>query len=533
LYPKKFDGTTDKVEQWYGINYKDTPLDADLLKILNNPGKNDELHLPHPNPFLPEDFSRHPPQEKHISETPKATLIEDRGTLWYKYDAKFNVPKAYQLFDLISPCAYASPTHTVMTNLFCRLVTDALNEYLYDAQIANLSYSLFVLNEGIRLIIKGYNCKQAILRDLILDKIRNIVIDPERFAVIKESQTRSYANFDKDHPYQRVMYENCFNLETSRWANDQYLEAIGAITLEQTQQHVANLFEYLYVELIAVGNISFDEAIASINAVFKITGAKPLNLSMVPVRSHLKLPIGYQAVKRVAGFNPQEKNSAIEVLYQVGRDDPVLNAKIDLFDHLTSAAAGNQLRTNEQLGYIVWSGTKSDYGIKSYRVLIQSDVQPPNYLHERIEVWLQSYEETLVAMPEEEFEENKKGLIARKLEKDKSLKDETARYSLEVQFPRTHLFKRAEIEAEEVGKLTKDDMLAFFKTFFSDKSTSRSKLTTEIYGKDHPIPEDGLAEGIALIKGGAEQAKTFQALHEVYEPLYLVLRDKPAAHNMF
>jgi len=51
----------------------------------------------------------------------------------------------------------------VMTKLFGRLVTDALNEFAYDAEVAGLGYTISNTSEGFQLIVKGYNCKQYVL----------------------------------------------------------------------------------------------------------------------------------------------------------------------------------------------------------------------------------------------------------------------------------------------------------------------------------------------------------------------------------
>lgn len=42
----------------------------------------------------------------------------------------------------------------VMTKLYCKLVNDALNEFVYDAEVAGLKYSMKTTFEGILLIIK-------------------------------------------------------------------------------------------------------------------------------------------------------------------------------------------------------------------------------------------------------------------------------------------------------------------------------------------------------------------------------------------
>ena len=51
-----------------------------------------------------------------------------------------------------------------------------------------------------------------------------------------------------------------------------------------------------------------------------------------------------------------------------------------------------QLRTTEQLGYIVWSGARSVSNIEGLRVTVQSSVQDPRALDSRIDAFLQQFE---------------------------------------------------------------------------------------------------------------------------------------------
>ena len=52
-------------------------------------------------------------------------------------------------------------------------------------------------------------------------------------------------------------------------------------------------------------------------------------------------------------------------------------------------------------------------------------------------------------------------------------------------------FDRDRIEAEEIGKLTKQDVLAFYRRFISHKSKERRKLATHVVS----VKEDGAGGG--------------------------------------
>lgn len=62
---------------------------------------------------------------------------------------------------------------------------------------------------------------------------------------------------------------------------------------------------------------------------------------------------------------------------------------IDLVSQIINEPCYNVLRTQEQLGYIVFSGVRKANGAKGLRVLIQS-TKHPEYVETRIEKFLAS-----------------------------------------------------------------------------------------------------------------------------------------------
>jgi len=70
--------------------------------------------------------------------------------------------------------------------LYSQLVSDALEEFSYNADLAGLSYNLTNQSTGIYLALSGYNDKISILAQHVLDKAKNLVVNSERLEVYKE-----------------------------------------------------------------------------------------------------------------------------------------------------------------------------------------------------------------------------------------------------------------------------------------------------------------------------------------------------------
>lgn len=123
--------------------------------------------------------------------------------------------------------------------------------------------------------------------------------------------------------------------------------------------------------------------------------------------------------------NPQEQNNSISYCCQFGvRSDDALRPMLSLLVHLIHEPAFDQLRTQEQLGYVVSTSTSVAASAMALGIKIQS-TRAPWFLEERVEAFLEQFRDTLAGMSQEDFEAKKDGLIVKLLERPKNLYEET------------------------------------------------------------------------------------------------------------
>ena len=82
-----------------------------------------------------------------------------------------------------------------------------------------------------------------------------------------------------------------------------------------------------------------------------------------------------------------------------------------------------QLRTKEQLGYIVHSALWELNALAGLRIIVQSE-RTAEYLEERIEALWSSFRSTLLEMDDSDFDKEKESLASKLEEKPKSLAGE-------------------------------------------------------------------------------------------------------------
>jgi insulysin len=93
--------------------------------------------------------------------------------------------------------------------------------------------------------------------------------------------------------------------------------------------------------------------------------------------------------------NEFHKASCSSLYLQCGVQEDNSNVFIDLVSQILSEPCYNVLRTQEQLGYIVFSGVRKANGAKGLRILVQS-TKHPQYVEGRIEKFLGSMVVSLV-----------------------------------------------------------------------------------------------------------------------------------------
>merc|ERR1712038_1384240 len=157
---------------------------------------------------------------------------------------------------------------------------------------------------------------------------------------------------------------------------------------------------------------------------------------------------------------------------------------------------GNELRTNEQLGYIVHTSIKTNGDdIKGLLFIIQSDSFDPLYLDERIEAFLDRMRTKIVAMDDDDFQSNITALQQSFMEKNKNISEESNKYWSAI-CNRHYLFKRLHFIADHLKSASKAEVLRFFDKYIASKSPHRRKLSVQVFAEQHmqkyqsPVPAE-------------------------------------------
>ncbi|XP_008554389.2 insulin-degrading enzyme isoform X1 [Microplitis demolitor] len=487
---KIFKDIADQSEFWYGTEYAIEKIPYDILENWTNPGLSDELKIPSVNEFIPQSFDIKCLSEERKTEITKfPTIILDNPLMrvWFKQDDEFKVPKVNLSFDFISPYAYLDPCNFNLTNLYIQLFKDSLNEYAYNASLARLSWEFSASKNGMTLLVGGYHDKHRVLLKKILDRMVNFTADKQRFEIIKELYIRNLKNFEADQPYQHAVYYLAVLLTEQGWSKDELLEAIEYLTFDRLEQFIPQLLSKTHIECLIHGNLTEAEALETIKMVENQLTKDPLddNKSKIIVPLLPKQYLLHREISLDNGShflyeieNKLHKSSCTEIYYQVGLQSTESNMHLELLGQIISEPFFDVLRTQEQLGYIVFSGIRRGNGVQGLRIIIQGD-RHPQYLEERIEAFIESVQNRIVNMSEEEFNRHKTSLANQRLEKPKKMTTLSAIFWSEIT-NRQYNFDRANIEVAYLRTITKSQILDFYNEKIKQQSPFRRKLSLHV-----------------------------------------------------
>ncbi|CAK5265298.1 unnamed protein product [Mycena citricolor] len=464
-------------EPWYGTEYHVEKFGASYLADSNAPNDIKELHLPGPNVFIPTNVEVEKRDVKEPLMRPHLIRETPLSVLWHKKDDRFWVPKGHAVIDLRSPYGNVSPRAAILTRLYSDIVTDSLTEYAYDASLGMLSYAFLQHSNGLYVTINGFNDKMSVLIEQVLDKIKNIVVDPSRLEIMKEQAKRDLNNFFLGQSYTLSDYYARSLLSEVHWTLDKLLEELPSVSAEDLQQHIKLMLSEVNLRIVVTGNLYKDEAIKIAEMAEEGLGVCKLPPTDLNDRA-LILPRGSNQTWTSTIPNPNQANSALTYYLHFG---PIVDQRMrvtsSVLTQILHEPAFDILRTKEQLGYIVsCSGWMlSGNSEKGMRIIVQSE-KNPGYLEDRVEAFLDGMKATLEAMTPEVFDEHKESVRRRWTEAEKNLKDEMARLAIHATTGHVD-FLRNEKDAQFISNVTKDDVLAMFLRDVHPASPSRAKLS--------------------------------------------------------
>ena len=473
----------DKKASYYDADYSFQKIGGEAFRKLAHPGKVEGIFYPRKNNFIPYNL-------KLVEEYPHIVRDDDLAKIWFKYDHRFKQPKIALTFRIETPKTYSSPENLELAKLYEAMVQEGLNELVYPIQMAGMSYGLSIQKKGVVLNIGGYSERIGDLIKLVTKNLKEVKVDEQKFANIKEAMVRGLKNRKLGQAYSRGGYYNWLMLLQDQYTEEEKLAALSPIKLKDVREYAKTLYEKVYVTGLIHGNWSDKEARESADILLSALGSRPL-----PETDRFEQVVEVMPPGKHFQFSRQveDNNNSLAYAIQVGEKDFSLLAQTSMIASVVESDFYTQMRTNQQLGYIVWSFNQRMEDRIFFRLLIQSSTHGPFEMTKRVNAWLKSTEKVFSELTDQEFERHKESLIVG-LEKEGDSLGAVAGdlYTLATEEKGDFRFKKKLIQAVE--GLKKEEVAQTAKKIFRDPGTSRLEVLMRAKGSQEKVPEGVISE---------------------------------------
>lgn len=413
---------TDRTEKYYGTKYSYAEITGPAYEALARPAPVAAIHVPKANPFIPTKSAL---LDAPADVKDPQRLIDEPGlSLYYLPDAEFRRPMVAQVYRFRLPRDLASVETAVLLRFYATCVNEALNEVAYTAAEAGLKFNLGASLEGVTVTIEGYDESAPRLLEVVAKNLLAFELSEDRFAALKDKIVRDLTNFPRSDAWQILAETRRTVVREYHYRPDEQLEAARTVTLAQVREFAARLYARGRVEALVHGNVTADDAMKATRRL--VDALRPTAIAPGDVLRRRLL-----TMKPGSTILTTEKlivnNSAYRQEYTLGVATPEIRAATMMLANLIEEPFYSELRTRQQLGYIVFGGAGDEENSCFTYFIIQSGDHSADVVRSRAEAVIAEIPSILPSLTDDDWATLVGGVRAELEKKDKSIAERAAR----------------------------------------------------------------------------------------------------------
>lgn len=408
--------TYNKKAKWYDTPYRVENISKASIQYWQQSPISKELILSDKNLFIPEKLTLRR-LTKPIKQNPTPLIQQEGFELWFLQETQFRIPKGVIFVAIDSLEGVNSVKNNVKLRVCIEMLEDKVNESTYQALIAGLNYNLYTTQTGAGLVLSGFTEKMPLLLELLLAAFKNRTFEPKRFFAIKQQLLRTWNNTKHNKPVNQLHNLMSGILQPQVPPYEALIDALESLEVKELADFVLDFLSQIHINLFVYGNWQEKEAKALGKKIKKALYIKDQTYKKV-IRPLLLL----EGAKSVAyQHDCNHEDSAVLVYYQSKDISPEKSALYTLAQQLMSATFFHQLRTKQQLGYMVGTSNMPLNRRPGLVFYVQSPKVGPNTLLDAIDDFLNAFFMVLLSLTEAQWQASKQGLITKLKEPEASL----------------------------------------------------------------------------------------------------------------
>lgn len=455
--------TADQEIPFYEGRYAVKAFTPDELAHWRKVAKRTRLQLPPANDLFTDKPA---PLVKAVHTTPYPVLSQAGVEAWLVHNEHFHDDKGLLEISLNIDFAYDTPEETVAASLLSDIYNARQISLADRAGRAGIYIGLGLSPEkGQSFSLYGYSEKQPLLVEKMMQEYAALEINANELNNLRDRYIKSLINQRKEIPFRQAFSRIGKNLrEKGRWDNTELIAVAEKITLEKVRQHHKRVLDNHLLRIYAAGNFT-EATIASLAE----KAAQTLGSSRLPEQRYTVAIVPPRAgLQQSDTFDVDPTDSALVDLYLSTQQDMNQSAQLRLLNGLFSTDIFTQLRTQEQLGYVVGSFGDHVNDYPMFGLFVQSTNTDLTALKARMDKFRVDYLAVLQSLDPAQLEQLKAAEIAQIQQKPNDYRAEASRHLTDFSAGTFSFDRKARLVAA-LEKVSKADLIASYKTLVLGK----------------------------------------------------------------
>ncbi|WP_392561634.1 pitrilysin [Orbus sturtevantii] len=482
---------TDKRAYFVDAPYRIDSITAKQSQDLMEQAAKLSFELPLLNPYIANDFTI---EDTKASNGQSNNIFNPHGNYFHFNSEYFaDEPKAVIALSLRNNFALNNAKNQVMFNLLDYLANRELAILNFQASVAGMSISTQA-DSGLMVIASGFNQHLPNIVNQVLNTYSGFDISDEGLVLAKSWYLEKLDAAERVKSFTLAMQPVNVLSAVPYFDREVKREVVAAITVDDLAQYRKKLRVDSVPYMLSIGNLS-----------------SPLSYGLYnEVKKTLNSDITYQPTTEITISN---KSNAIISQNTASTDNALLMGFVPKsYDKVTSRVASyllyqiispwfyDQLRSNEQLGYAIFSLPISIGNSNGIGFLIQSNQYDPAYINQRYQAFYPLALNRLNGLTDEEFEQYKQSALDQLLAPPQTLDEEFANYLVDY---RQSLFNFAS-KKQKIDRLkimTKVELVDFYRVAVIEPNGLT--IASQVIGSQPDKTMSGV-QGLTEYKGAAD-----------------------------
>ncbi|CAK60147.1 unnamed protein product (macronuclear) [Paramecium tetraurelia] len=469
-------------------------VNSDQLKPLDKEGKlNLLLHAGQDLQEYPEDQCKKE-EHRYQKNNHYPILLSKENNQWWKFSTLYKMPTVYGAISI----QFANPL-TIRQYTSVRIYKFISDEEINNQLRLPLASGYTVeLGMGKQIELKAYGFSEKIrsffkkicgcmnpFKDQSSTLIELDETQQESQNFIRAKQSLITSIKDK---FQMKLFDQSISLYLPQilrrdiFNPEQVLQQIPKITEEQMISDIKEVLQNSIQSSLLIGNLDQKNAqdfSSELQYCIKDRNSKVEQSQSKPTISVLSLKGKNLVFAKFVESDKGDLNGAILNYYQIGKRTSENYALMKILQPLLYSQAYSYLRTDLQLGYVVFMRFQQISCIDGAFFLVQGNKELPMKVNQLIEKFILKFDVYLKKLKKKQFDRLRRSAIIELREKPQTLSEEADRL-WEYISSGDYSFEERDVTIEIMKSTTKEQMVEFYENIFIH---NRSKLSIQLYGE--------------------------------------------------